>query len=82
MGAGKYDNEHEVGLMPNKKWRQKIIDTGYINERAIVATIVVSHQRIKLMSVYFAHSGYADHHIEKCTRRSRSTLRITKDAYL
>ena len=51
MVAGKYHIKHEVGLMLNKKWRQKIIDTGYINERAIVATIVVSHQRIKMMSV-------------------------------
>ena len=22
MGAGKYDNKHGVGIMPNKKWRQ------------------------------------------------------------
>ena len=26
---------------------------------------MVNHQRIKLVSVYFTHSGYADHHIEK-----------------
>ena len=64
MGAGKYDNKHGVGIMLNKK-RQRIIDTEYINERAITATIVVNRQRIKLMSVYFLHSGYADHHIEK-----------------
>ena len=49
--------------MLNKKWRQRIIDTEYINERAIIATIVVNCQRIKLMN--FSHSGYADHHIEK-----------------
>ena len=36
-----------------------------MNERAISTTIVVNRQRIKLMSVYFPHSGYADHHIEK-----------------
>ena len=65
MGAGKYDNKHGVGIMLNKKWRQRIIDTEFINERAITATIVVSRQRIKLMSVYFPHSGHADHHIEK-----------------
>ena len=33
--------------------------------QAITATIVVNSQRIKLMSVYFTHSGYADHHNEK-----------------
>ena len=65
MGAGRLDNKHGVGIMLNKKWRQRIIDTEYINERAITTTIVVNRQRIKLTSVYFRHSGYADHHIEK-----------------
>ena len=51
--------------MLNKKWEQRIIVTEYINERAITATIVVNRQRTKLMSVYFTHSGYADHHVEK-----------------
>ena len=65
MGAGRFDNKHGVGIMLNKKWRQRIIDTEYINERAITTAIVVNRQRIKLMSVYFRHSGYADHHIDK-----------------
>ena len=65
MGAGRYDNKHGVGIMLNKKLRQIIINTEYVNERAITATIVVNHQRIMLMSVYFTHSVYADHHIEK-----------------
>ena len=60
MGAGKYDNKHGVGIMLKKKLRQKIIDTECISERAITTAIVVNHQRIKLMSVYFSHSGYAD----------------------
>ena len=65
MGAGKYDNKHGVGIMVNKRWRKIIIDTEYINERAISTTILVNRQHIKLMSVYFHHSKYADHHIEK-----------------
>ena len=65
MGAGKYDNKHGVGIMLNKRWRKKIIDTEYINERAITTTILVNRQHIKLTSVYFPHSKYADHHIEK-----------------
>ena len=64
MGAERYDNKHGVGIMLKKKWRQRIIDTEYINERAITTTIVVNRQRIKLMSVYFTHSECADHHIE------------------
>ena len=65
MGAGKYDNKHGVGIMLNKRWRKRIIDTDYINERAIKTTILVNRQHIDLMSVYFPHSKYADHHIEK-----------------
>ena len=65
MGAGKHDYKHGVGIMLNKKWRQRIIDTECINERAITATIVINRQRVNLMSVFFSHSGYADHHIEK-----------------
>ena len=81
MGAGRYDNKHGCGIMLNKKWR-RIIDTEYINERAISTTIVVNRQHIKLMSVYFTHSGYADHHIEKCTKRPRCTRQIAKYTYL
>ena len=51
--------------MLNKRWRKRIIDTEYINERAITTTTLVNRQHIKLMSVYFPHSKYADHHIEK-----------------
>ena len=65
MGAGKYDNKHGVGILPNKRWRKRIIDTEYITERAITPTILVNRQHIKLMSVYFHHSKKADHHIEK-----------------
>ena len=59
----------------------RIIDTEYINERAVTATIVVNHQRIRLMSVYFSHSGHADHHVEKCTEQLRSTRQTTEIAY-
>ena len=68
MGAGKYEIKHGVGIFFNKKFKQRICDTEYINERAISTTIVVNRPRIKLMSVFFTHSGYADYHIEKCTR--------------
>ena len=67
--------------MLNKKLKRKIIDTEHISERAITTTIVLNHQRIKLMSVYFPHSGYADYHVEKCTERSRSTRQIAKNTY-
>ena len=65
MGAGKYENKHGVGIMLNRRWRKRIIDTDYINERAIKTTILVNRRHIDLMSVYFPHQKYADHHIEK-----------------
>ena len=49
---GKYDDKHGVGIMLNKKWRQRIVDIDYINELAITATIGANRQRIKVMSVY------------------------------
>ena len=72
-GSKKYNNTHGVGMLLNKKWQQIIIDIEYISERAITTTIVVNHQRIKLMSVYFPHSKYADNHVEKCTENLRTT---------
>ena len=51
--------------MLNKRRRKRIVDTEYINERAITTTVLVNRQHIDLMSVYFPHSKYADHHIEK-----------------
>ena len=68
-------------IMLNKKWKRRIIDTEHINEQAITLKIVVNRQRIKLMSVYFSHSGYADQNVEHFTERSRSTRQIAKKTY-
>ena len=56
-----------VAILLNKKWRKRINDTEYISERAITATIMGNHQRIKLMSVYFLHSGMLTITLRKCT---------------
>ena len=50
MGARRYDydNKHGVGIMLNKRWRKRIIDTEYINERAITTTVLVNRQHVKL----------------------------------
>ena len=65
MGSGKFANKHGFGIMLNERWRQRIIDTKCLNERAITTTILVNRQHINLMNVYFLHSNYADNHIEK-----------------
>ena len=77
MGAGSFDNKHGVGIMLNKNWRHRVVDTEYINERVISTSIVVNRQHIKLMSVYFTPLGVS----RKCTRRSRSKQQIAKDTY-
>ena len=51
-------------------------NTGF--ERAITASTLVNQQRIKLMSVYFSHSVYADHHIEKLYRTMEKHTRSNK----
>ena len=69
--------------MLNKKWRQRIIDTDYINERAITATIVVNRQRFKLMSVYFPHSENADHQHRKNVQNDQEAHdKLQKITYL
>ena len=65
MGSGKFENPHGVGILVNKKWRKHINWTDYVSERAISTSITVNKQHVLLMSVYFPHSGYADHHVEK-----------------
>ena len=81
MGAGKYDNKHGVGIMLNQKWRKRIIDTEYINERAITTTILVNRQHIKLMSVYFPHSKHADHHIEEMYKTIEKHMMNNKNTF-
>ena len=83
MGAGKYDNKHGVGIMLNTKWQQQIIDTEHINERAITATIVVNHQRIKLMSVYFLalEDRCGPPRRKNVQNKSRNTRQTTETAY-
>ena len=58
-----------------------IIATEYINGRATTATITVNHHRIKLMSVYFPHSGYADLHIEKMLQTNREAQEFQKEKH-
>ena len=78
MGAGKYENKHGVGIMLNRRWKKRIVDTKYISERAIKTTIIVNRRRIDLMSVYFPHSRYADHHIEKMYKTIEKHMQTTK----
>ena len=59
---------HVTGILLNKRWKNKINWTYYISARAIAVSITVNHRLVLLMSVYFAHSGCADHHVEEAYR--------------
>ena len=88
MGAGKFPNKHEVGILLNKKWKNKVNWTDCISERAIAVSITVNSQPVLLMSVYFHHSGFAEHHvgkaqkaIEKKHTKSKKTFQIVGGAF-
>ena len=70
--------KHGVGIMLNKRWRKRITDIEYINKRAITTTVLVNRQHVKLRSVYFPHSKYADHHIEKVYKTIEKHMLIKK----
>ena len=77
MGAGKFENKHGVATLLNKKWRKKINRTEYINERA---NCNIDHSSaLTLMSVYFLHSGYADHHVERAYNSIEKITKFTKN---
>ena len=82
MGAGKYDNKHGVRILVNKKWRQTTIDAEYINKRAITTTIVVNHQRIKPMSVYFSPLGVCRPSHRKSVHNDRASTRQIAKKYI
>ena len=82
MGSGKFENKHGIGILVNNKWRNHINWTDYISERTIATSITVNKQRVLLMSVYFLHSVYADHHVERAYRaiekhtKSKNSIQI------
>ena len=82
IGAGKFPNKHGVGILLNKKWKNKINWTDCTSERVMAVSITVNSQPVLLMSVYFTHSGYADHHVEKVYKaidkhtKSKKTIQI------
>ena len=45
-------------------------------------TILVNRQHIDLMSVYFPHSKYADHHIEKMYKTIEKHMTNNKKCFL
>ena len=75
MGAGKYENKHGVGIMLNKSGEKELLTliTSTNQRTCHTTTILVNRQHIKLMSVYFSNSKYADHHIKKMYKTIEKT---------
>ena len=62
---GGFDDKHDVGIVPDKKKEKKILRTEYVSERMITTVLKLNLRKVVLTSVYFAHTGYADNHVEK-----------------
>ena len=76
VGSGKFENKHGVGILVNMKWRNHIIWTDCISERAMSTSIIVNKQQTLMMSVYFRHSEYADHLVETMYRSIEKHTKI------
>ena len=74
MESGKFDNKHDVAIIVNSRWRQRINGFECISERVIAASISVNRHQITLISAYMPHSGYPDHHHEKIYEAIRSVM--------
>ena len=84
MGAGKYDNKQGVGIMLNKKWRQKIIDTECISESANGPSQHRFWSTINA-SIWWAYTfptpGMPTITSKKCTEQLRSTRIPAKSVF-
>ena len=76
VGSGEFENKHGVGILVNMKWRNHIIWTDCISERAMSTSITVNKQQTLMMSVYFRHSEYADHLVETMYRSIEKHTKI------
>ena len=82
MGTGNYDNKHGVGIILNKKWRQRIFDTEHINERGHHRDRVKppTHQTDECVLPTLGICGPS--HRKNCSKRWRRTQKTAKDTYL
>ena len=58
MGARGFDSKHGVGILLNKRWKRKIINTECISERMTIPVLTHQQRKIVLTSVYMPHTGY------------------------
>ena len=63
-------SESQCGILSNHRWKRKIIQTKYVSDR-MITTAICDQRKIKLTTVHFSHSGYADTHNEKMYKKHR-----------
>ena len=73
-----FDHKHDVGIVPDKKKTKKILRTEYVSER-ITTVLKLNLRKVVLTSVYFAHTGYADNHVEKMYKCIESLTKCRKN---
>ena len=65
-GSGHGENNKGVAILIHKKWSKHLIRFEAIDDRlAYVDMFIKNNERIRIVSAYFPHSGYADKHIQK-----------------
>ena len=70
MGSAKLENKHAVGILVNKKCRQRINKTDYVGERAIATSVTVDKQHVLFRDMRTST-------LKRCTDQSRNS-RIPK----
>ena len=63
--SGKFTHKHNVAIILNSRWKNRINWVECACERVVAASISIGKQPITLVSAYLPHSGYLDHHVEK-----------------
>ena len=73
--SGKFANNHGVAILLNRRLKNRINWIQCACERVVATSITVNKHPVVLMSVYFPHSGYADHHVERTIKQSSIQLK-------
>ena len=73
--SGKFTNKHGVAILLNRRWKNRINWIQCACERVVATSITVNKHPVVLMSVYFHHSGYADHHVERTYKTIIDTIK-------
>ena len=65
MASGHDENSRGVAIILHSRWARSIKQFCGVNERLAYLDLNVNKIRLRLISAYFPHSGYADEEIQR-----------------